>query len=84
MSDYVLSKVREVLSEVFGPETRSISLETKSFDIPGWDSVGHLSLCGALEDAFGIQFDASELAEMNSVRSIISAVERRKGLSAEV
>ena len=83
MSDYALSKVREVLSEVFGLETRSISLETKAFDIPGWDSVGHLSLCGAVEDVFGIQFNASELAEMDSVRAIVSVIDGKKGLAAE-
>jgi acyl carrier protein len=83
MSNDALSKVRQTLKEIFGVEPDSISLETKAFDIPGWDSVGHLSLCGALEEAFDIQFDGAELADMDNVRSIISVVERKKGLTAE-
>ena len=84
MSTIVLTKVQEVLKDLFGIDPQSVSLETKAFDIPGWDSVGHLSLCGALEDALEIQFSTSELAEMDSVRSIISIVERKKGRPAEV
>jgi acyl carrier protein len=83
MSTAALIKLQEVLKELFGINTQSVSLETKAFDIPGWDSVGHLSLCGALEDAFDIRFDAGELADMNDVRSIISAIERKKRHAAE-
>ena len=83
MSTAVLTKVQEVLKELFGINPHSVSLETKAFDIPGWDSVGHLSLCGALEDAFGIQFNASELADMDSVRAIVTVIDGKKGLAAE-
>jgi acyl carrier protein len=84
MNTAVLTKVQEVLKELFGIAPHSVSLETKAFDIPGWDSVGHLSLCGALEEAFGITFNAGELADMNSVREIVSVIDNKKGLSAEV
>jgi len=82
MGDDVLTKVRGVLKELFGVDPQSISLETKAFDVPGWDSVGHLSLCGALEEAFGIQFDARDLAAINSVSTIISIIDTKKRLPA--
>jgi len=44
--------------------------------------VGHLSLCGALEETFEVQFATSELAEMNSVRVIVSIIEAKKGIMA--
>jgi acyl carrier protein len=83
MSTAVLTKVQVVLKELFGINPHSVSLETKAFDIPGWDSVGHLSLCGALEEAFDIRFNASELADMDSVRTIVTVIDSKKGLSAE-
>ena len=70
----VLVRVQEVIKEVFGVNPQSVSMETKAFDIAGWDSVGHLSLCGALEEAFGIRFDAIELADMTSVRAIVTII----------
>lgn len=82
MDNDVLMRVREVLKEVFGVDPQSISLETKAFDVPGWDSVGHLSLCGALEEAFGIQFDASDLAAINTVSTAISIIDAKKRLPA--
>ena len=78
----VLTKVREILKEVFGADPRLVSMETLAVDISGWDSVGHLSLCGALEEAFKIRFDANDLAEMNSVKSIITIIEAKKDMHA--
>jgi len=83
MSAAVLTKVQEVLKELFGINPHSVSLETKAFDIPGWDSVGHLSLCGALEEAFDIRFNASELADMDSVRAIVAVIGGKKRLAAD-
>jgi acyl carrier protein len=83
MSDDILTRTREVFKELFGVDPQSISSETKAFDVPGWDSVGHLSLCGALEEAFGIQFDASDLAAINGISTIVSIIDTKKRLPAE-
>jgi acyl carrier protein len=80
MSSTVLAKVQIVLKELFGIDPRSVSLETIAFDIPGWDSVGHLSLCGALEEAFEVRLDASEFTAIDNVRAIVSIIEAKKGL----
>lgn len=83
MSNDVLAKVREILQELFDADPYSVSLETKASDIPEWDSVGHLSLCGALEEAFEMRFDVGDFAEIDSVRAIVSLIEAKKGLMAE-
>jgi acyl carrier protein len=81
VSAVVLTKVQEVFKELFDVDLQSVSLDTKGFDIPAWDSVGHLSLCGALEEAFEVVFDSTELAEMNNVRAIVSIIYAKKGLA---
>ena len=83
MSNDVLEKVRGILADLFGVDPASVSLETRASDIPEWDSVGHLSLCGALEEVFEIRFNVSDFAEMTSVRAIVSIVESKKTLLAE-
>lgn len=35
-------------------------------DIPAWDSVGHMSLVAALEDAFGIMMDTDDIIDFSS------------------
>jgi acyl carrier protein len=43
---------------------------------PRWDSIRHLELVFALEDQFGVRFEASEMAAMDSLDSIVRALER--------
>lgn len=35
-------------------------------DIPAWDSVGHMSLVAALEDAFDIMLDTDDIIDLSS------------------
>lgn len=35
-------------------------------DIEAWDSVGHMSLVSALEDAFDIMMDTDDIIDLNS------------------
>ena len=35
-------------------------------DITAWDSVGHMSLIAALEDAFDIMMDTDDIIDLNS------------------
>ena len=73
-TDQVLSKVREAFKAVFDIDPQSLTLETGAGDIPGWNSLGHLSLTTNLEQTFGISFAVGELMEMVSVREIVRIV----------
>lgn len=35
-------------------------------DIPAWDSVGHMTLVAALEEAFDIMMDTEDIIDMSS------------------
>jgi len=35
-------------------------------DVPGWDSVGHMSLIAALEEAFDIMMDTDDIIDLSS------------------
>lgn len=63
-------RVRDVMSAVFGIDGSAIRADDSPQTIGEWDSVRHLQLMLALEEAFGIQFDASELATLGSVAVI--------------
>jgi acyl carrier protein len=83
MSNDLLTKLQEIFEELFDVDPQSVSVETKASDIPEWDSVGHLSLCGVLEEVFEIRFDVGDFAEIDSVSAIISLIEAKKALLAE-
>ena len=75
--DYILNNVREAFKAAFDINPQLVSMETTASDISAWDSVGHLSLAGNLEEVFGISLDVDELMEMESVREIVRIIEAK-------
>jgi len=73
-NDYILANVQEAFKGAFDINPQLVSMETTASDISAWDSVGHLSLAGQLEEVFGISLDVDELMEMESVREIVRIV----------
>ncbi len=47
--------------------------------VESWDSVGHMSLVAALEDAFGIQMDTDDIVDLSSFEKGI-AIMRKYGV----
>jgi len=80
--DDVLTKVQEVFRQAFGVAAQSVSLDTTPNEVPAWDSVGHLELASALEQAFGINLDVDDLMAMENVREIVRVVKSRLAKAA--
>jgi acyl carrier protein len=77
-TDYVLTKVRQAFKTSFDDiDPQSVTMETTADDVPGWDSVGHLSLGANLEEVFGINLDVDDLMEMENVRTIVRIIEAK-------
>jgi acyl carrier protein len=70
----ILSRVQGAFKEAFDVDPRSISIDTRPEDVPGWDSVGQLSLASSLEQVFGVNLDVDDLMEMENVREIIRVI----------
>jgi acyl carrier protein len=52
--------------DVFGLNEEKINLDLIYQSIPEWDSVGHMGLIAALEDAFDVLLDTDDIIELNS------------------
>ena len=76
-NDYIFANVQEAFKAAFDINPQLVSLETTASDISAWDSVGHLSLAGNLEEIFAISLDVDELMEMESVREIVRIIEAK-------
>lgn len=60
-----LEKYNEAFIESFGVTAEQLpDLEYQG--IPEWDSVGHMQLIAALEDAFDIMFDTDDIIDFSS------------------
>ncbi len=67
--------LKAVLTNVL--EVDAISEEDSAQTIRTWDSVRHLNLILALEEKFGLSFEADEIPALVSVRAIAQALDRR-------
>jgi acyl carrier protein len=75
----LLERVAAIFEKVFGIEPGDFSLDTVPEDVLRWDSLGHMTLIMDLEDAFGVHFEADEIAELSSGRKIVEIL-RAKGV----
>jgi len=65
------TKLRDIIALTFGVPAEQITQTTAQSDVPAWDSVGHLNLMLALEDAFGLALDIEDMARLTSVPAIL-------------
>ena len=68
-------KVIEIMKDVL--ETEDISLNTSQENCESWNSLRHLNLVSELEEAFNMEFEPEEIADMHSVNSIIEIIKKK-------
>ena len=65
----------KIISEALGSDLSEISIESTSYDIDEWDSLGHLSILQELDIKYNdITERVPELASVSTVKEIIDLV----------
>lgn len=67
------ARLKGVFQDVFGREI-DLSDETTAADVPGWDSLSHITLIGCIEDEFGVEFAMSEIAHIAKIGDLVALV----------
>lgn len=70
MSSKTLSDLHELVASTLGVPVEQISDDTRPDNLSEWDSVNHLNLIMAIEEAFEIQMSPEDALENNSVKLI--------------
>ena len=77
--DKIFEKVGQCVSSVFNLDSAKVSLESSFETIPNWDSLGHLRLIMAVEEAFAIRFATEEIPTLLNVRLLCDTVGKYLG-----
>ena len=72
----IYKKLEEIFEEVFD-EKVSITAETTAEDVEDWDSLSHITLISAVEDAFNVKFKMKEVSAMKNVGELVSIILER-------
>ena len=70
------------LAEVFEDSPGRISESMARGDIPGWDSLGTLSLIAGLDERFDIQLSEQDIEALKSVADLFDLLRRHGALVA--
>ena len=72
-----LEKVIEIVATTCEVEKSEVNENSTVGDFPAWDSMGHLAILNAVEEAFDISFEPEEMMEMEDVKDIAEAVKQK-------
>ncbi len=61
-----LEKYNRIFMEVLGVNEAALNERFTFRDVPQWDSVAHLTLISALEDAFDVMFESEDILHYGS------------------
>ena len=69
----VYSRLADVFRDVFDREV-ALADETTAADVPGWDSLNHITLIGTVEDEFDVKFPMKDVVGMKNVGELMDKI----------
>ncbi len=70
----------EWIADIFQEPLENIGFETPKDNIPGWDSLGVLSLMAEMDETFDVVLEEDDLENLKTVNDIIDILRQRGGL----
>ena len=70
MSEEQINRVMKLVSDVLQIPVEDIQQTSSSDDFSQWDSLGHLTLCMAVEEEFNIKIPMEQMPELSSIQAI--------------
>lgn len=70
------------IAEVFEESPGRLTVTTSRQDIPGWDSLGTLSLIAGLDERFDIHLSEQDIEAMQGVADLLEILRRHGALVA--
>ena len=68
-------KILDIMRTVF--ETEDVSTASTQKNCARWDSLHHLALASELEDAFDIELEPEEIAEMTDFQRVVAMIQSK-------
>ena len=75
-------RLTSVFHEVFDDTSIVIGPETTAKQVVGWDSLAHIQLLVAVEQAFKVRFNTGEVAGLQNVGEMVSLIGAKTGAKA--
>jgi acyl carrier protein len=78
MNEGWTTQVKEIMADVFNVPLGQLDDTASPSSIAAWDSVQHLNLVLALEQAFDVEFDPEEIPQLQSMAAIVQLIRNKR------
>jgi acyl carrier protein len=75
----VYERMKPIFADVFDDDGIVIKPTTVAADVDGWDSLAHIRLVVALEQAFHVRFTAAEASSFENVGQVVESIIKKDG-----
>lgn len=75
----LFDELRDIMATALEISGEAIKEDSTMADIEEWDSLGHVHIMVALEQAFDLYMDVEDFAELDSVPAILQYLNNEKG-----
>ena len=72
--DQILTELTEIFRTVLDDDTLVLRPETTAADVPGWDSMNHITIVVEAEQHFGIKVRTAEIEALRNVGDFVSLI----------
>lgn len=70
----IMEKLQPVFRDIFDDDEITVTDYTAADDIEDWDSLAHMQLISAVEEAFEIEFDIGEINSFANVGEMADSI----------
>jgi acyl carrier protein len=69
-------RLKELIANLFKCDVASLADTTGPGDIPGWDSLGHVTLMAEVQKVFGKHVPVEDAIEVESIADLTAVLDR--------
>ena len=73
----IVSKAQAIFRQVLGSPNLILTNDLTAPDVEGWDSISHINLVVAVENAFAIRLTTAEVQGLNNVGDLIAIIVKK-------
>ncbi len=73
------NKLKSLIADLFKCDVSDLTDDTGPGDIPGWDSLGHVTLMAEIQKQLGTHVPVEDAIEVESIADLASLLEQLQG-----
>ena len=77
--DDIKTELQKIFRVLFARDSIELRDEMTAKDVPGWDSISHISLVVSVEQRFGIMLTIKDVSGLGNVGQLVDLIASKRG-----